>query len=308
MRYKFCADNNITNRQIQCFHNNKPWVTSNLKSLLNQKKKAFGEGDRETTKTLQKELKVKIKNGKQAYKHKLEQQLQQDGVRQAWAGMKKITGMEGKGGQLPDGDKDLADELNLFFNRFDSPPPPCLPPVDHAPKPTLSPHPPSITIHPLQVWSELNKLKQGKAPGPDGICPRLLKTCSTQLCEILTHLFNLSLRLQRVPTLWKTSCLVPVPKKKQPRDPNDYRPIALTSHIMKTLERLVLTDIRPRTSKFMDPLQFAYQPNIGVDDALIYMLQRTHAHLDTADANVRIMFFDFSSAFNTIQPELLGEK
>ncbi|KAK0135786.1 putative RNA-directed DNA polymerase from transposon X-element [Merluccius polli] len=56
------------------------------------------------------------------------------------------------------------------------------------------------------------------------------------------------------------------------------------------------------------PLQFVYHPNIGVDDALIYLLQRVYAHLDTSDAVVRIMFFDFSSAFNTIQPELLGEK
>ena len=58
----------------------------------------------------------------------------------------------------------------------------------------------------------------------------------------------------------------------------------------------------------MDPLQFAYQPNISVDDALIYMLQRAYTHLDTPDATVRITFFDFSSAFNTIQPQLLGEK
>lgn len=56
----------------------------------------------------------------------------------------------------------------------------------------------------------------------------------------------------------------------------------------------------------MDPLQFAYQPNIGVDDALIYMMQRTYSHLDTLDATVKIMYFDFSSAFNTIQPLLLG--
>ncbi|KAJ8245319.1 hypothetical protein GJAV_G00269510 [Gymnothorax javanicus] len=72
--------------------------------------------------------------------------------------MKKITGMEGKGGQLPDGDKDLADDLNLFFNRFDSPPHPCLHPVEHAPKPTLSPHPPPITIHPLQI-SDIKEVK-----------------------------------------------------------------------------------------------------------------------------------------------------
>lgn len=58
----------------------------------------------------------------------------------------------------------------------------------------------------------------------------------------------------------------------------------------------------------VNPLQFAYQPNISVEDALIYMLHRAHAHLDNAGATVRTIILDFTSAFNTIQPQLLGEK
>ncbi|KAI3368527.1 hypothetical protein L3Q82_025539, partial [Scortum barcoo] len=38
----------------------------------------------------------------------------------------------------------------------------------------------------------------------------------------------------------------------------------------------------------MDTLQFAYQPNISVDDALIYMLHRTYTHLDTPDASAAV--------------------
>lgn len=40
---KFCTDANIPSRVIQCFPNNKPWVTSNLKVLLNQKKRLLGQ-------------------------------------------------------------------------------------------------------------------------------------------------------------------------------------------------------------------------------------------------------------------------
>ncbi|KAI3352397.1 hypothetical protein L3Q82_005355 [Scortum barcoo] len=40
------------------------------------------------------------------------------------------------------------------------------------------------------------------------------------------------------------SCLVPVLKKSRPSDPADYRPVALTSHVMKVLERLVLAQLR----------------------------------------------------------------
>lgn len=58
----------------------------------------------------------------------------------------------------------------------------------------------------------------------------------------------------------------------------------------------------------MNPLQFAYQLNIGVDDAVIYLLHQAFSHLESARRTVRVMFFDFSSAFNTIQPSVLRGK
>ena len=173
---------------------------------------------------------------------------------------------------------------------------------------TSSASPSTLSVSCNQVKKQLEKLNQNKAAGPDGVCPRVLKTCSLQLCPILQHLFNTSLRQKTVPVLWKTSCLVPVPKKPQPAEPNDYRPVALTSHIMKVLERLLLAHLNKQVSTFQDPLQFAYRNGLGVEDAIIYLLHRAHSHLDQSGSTLRVMFFDFSSAFNTIQPALLCEK
>lgn len=81
-------------------------------------------------------------------------------------------------------------------------------------------------------------------------------------------------------SLWKTSCVVCVPKVKHPTEFKDFRPIALTSYIKKTLEKLVLSYLRLKMWPFIDSLQFAYEPYIlGVDDALIYMLHRVYVHL-----------------------------
>ncbi|XP_049904317.1 insulin-induced gene 2 protein isoform X1 [Epinephelus moara] len=71
---------------------------------------------------------------------------------------------------------------------------------------------------------------------------------------------------------------------------------------------LVLSRLRPVVGPSMDPLQFAYQPGIGVDEAVIFLLHRALSHLEKPGSSVRIMFFDFSSAFNTIQPALLRDK
>jgi len=97
-------------------------------------------------------------------------------------------------------------------------------------------------------------------------------------------------------------------KKSRPSDPVDYKPVALTCHVMKVMDRLVLAQLRPHVRTVLDHFQFAYQPHLGVDDAVIYLLQRAHMHLDGGGDTVRITLFDFSSAFNAIQPLLLGEE
>ena len=168
--------------------------------------------------------------------------------------------------------------------------------------------PPPCIITADQVRGELRKLRPKKAAGPDKVCRRLLKTCAAELGEPLQHVFNFSLQLGSVPTLWKTSCIVPVQKKTRPSELNDFRPVALTSHLMKTLERLLLRHLRPKVQHAQDPLQFAYRTGVGVEDAILYLLHRAHSHLDKGAGTVRILFLDFSSAFNTIQPLILQNK
>ena len=102
--------------------------------------------------------------------------------------------------------------------------------------------------------------------------------------------------------------MVPVPKTPRAKDLSSFRPVALTSHLMKTLERLVLGHLRSSVNSALDPLQFAYRPGIGVEDAIISLLHRGLSHLEKPGTSVRILFFDFSSAFNTIQPRILKDK
>lgn len=73
-------------------------------------------------------------------------------------------------------------------------------------------------------------------------------------------------------------------------------------------ERLLLHLLRPKVHHALNPLQFAYQDKVGVKDAILYLLHSSRCFLDKGNGVVRIMFFYFSSAFNTIQPLLLSEK
>uniref|UniRef100_A0A8C6PEI1 Reverse transcriptase domain-containing protein n=1 Tax=Nothobranchius furzeri TaxID=105023 RepID=A0A8C6PEI1_NOTFU len=61
-------------------------------------------------------------------------------------------------------------------------------------------------------------------------------------------------------------------------------------------------------SPLLDPLQFAYRANRSVDDAINLALHFILQHLDSPGTYARILFVDFSSAFNTILPALLQDK
>ncbi|TWW77337.1 putative RNA-directed DNA polymerase from transposon BS [Takifugu flavidus] len=143
-------------------------------------------------------------------------------------------------------------------------PPPLLPPPPPLPLltsllPPFHPLPPPTTPIPLLSPSPHPPCIPLLSPSPHPPCLTADQTCAAELGEPLQRVFNLSLELGKVPTLWKTSCIIPVPKKNRPSELNDFWPVALTSHLMKTLERLFLNLLRPQVQHAEDSLQFAYR-------------------------------------------------
>ena len=77
---------------------------------------------------------------------------------------------------------------------------------------------------------------------------------------------------------------------------------------MKIFERIVLRHLKIATSNILDPFQFAYRANRCVEDAVSLMIHYVLEHLEKPKSYVRIMFVDYSSAFNTIIPSKLYNK
>jgi hypothetical protein len=147
-----------------------------------------------------------------------------------------------------------------------------------------------------------------KGYGPDGSPGHVLKACLDQLSGFFTDIFNLSLTEFVIPTCFKQTTIVPVPKEAKVTCLNEYRPVALTSLAMKCFERLVMAHINSILPDTLDPLQFAYRPNRSTDDAISIALHTALSHLDKRNTYVRMLFIDYSSDFNTIVPTKLITK
>lgn len=76
----------------------------------------------------------------------------------------------------------------------------------------------------------LTTINSRKATGPDNIPGRVLKDCAEELKEVFTDVFNTSLKQATVPSCFKATTIIPVPKKPVPSCFNDYRPGTDTHH------------------------------------------------------------------------------
>ncbi len=300
----------IPTRTRLTYNNDKPWFTTKLRQLRQAKEDAYRMGDKILYKQAKYTLEKEIRVAKRNYSGKLRNKLSSSDSASVWKGMKDFTNYKTPSPSTVE-NQQLADDLNDFCCRFEKTPhtrPEHLSTQPLTPPATpLSPTP-ALKISEDDVRQVFIKNKRRKAPGPDGVSPACLKSCADQLAPIFTQIFNRSLELCEVPSCFKRSTIIPVPKKPKITGLNDYRPVALTSVVMKSFERLVLTYLKASTGPLLDPLQFAYRANRSVDDAVNMGLHFILQHLDRPGTYVRILFVDFSSAFNTIIPDTLQNK
>ena len=78
------------------------------------------------------------------------------------------------------------------------------------------------------------------SPGSDTVHYQLLKHLPEKSLLLLLFVFNTIWITQDFPTSWRDAIIIPIPKPgKDSSNPCNYRPIALTSCLCKTMERMV---------------------------------------------------------------------
>jgi len=92
-----------------------------------------------------------------------------------------------------------------------------------------------------RVTEAIRSFDADKAPGIEGIRPCFLQQGIEELVELLSQVYKACLQYGYVPQIWRRAKVVFIPKPgKESYDlPGSFRPICLTSILLKTLERLV---------------------------------------------------------------------
>ncbi|XP_044571266.1 uncharacterized protein LOC123257210, partial [Drosophila ananassae] len=89
-------------------------------------------------------------------------------------------------------------------------------------------------------WA-IESFKPFKSPGPHGIIPAQLSRAGINLRKWIKKIFSTVFTTGMVPKAWLCTKVVFIPKAGKPSHctPKDYRPISLSSFLLKTMERLL---------------------------------------------------------------------
>jgi hypothetical protein len=162
----FCVSMIVPSKCITIYANNKPWVTKEVKLLLNDKKRALSFHDRAKLKDVQKALSEHIAEAKKNYRLKVEDMFKSNNSKEAWKGLKMLCDYQTKTSNADPTDiNNYVNELNKFYNRFDGRD--FSKECEEILNVVKGTNDSRIVVTREDVTRSINRMKIGKSSGPD---------------------------------------------------------------------------------------------------------------------------------------------
>ncbi|CAH1259285.1 Hypp2230 [Branchiostoma lanceolatum] len=157
--------------------------------------------------------------------------------------------------------------------------------------------------------SKIWKLNPGKASGPDGISPRILKEPCEELADPLTRIFQKSLQERTVPDDWRHANVAPIFKKGQRYDKANYRPISLTCICSKIMEHIVCSNLMKHAEhhNLFYKLQNGFRPGRSCETQLLESIHEVTTNMQNG-LQTDVCVLDFSKAFDKVGHKRLIRK
>ena len=144
-------------------------------------------------------------------------------------------------------------------------------------------------------------LSDTASTGMDNISSKMLKLSRKTISGVLAEIFNNSITMSSFPAQWKQAVAIPIFKKGDVTDVNNYRPISLLPVLSKVFEKIIAAQFcqHIENSCILSPSQFGFRLGRSTESALL----RLSKLLFTARQNGRftsLTTIDFSKAFDCI--------
>ena len=159
------------------------------------------------------------------------------------------------------------------------------------------------------ISAQLRSLKASKLCGLENISPRLFKDSAEIIAKPLTKIINLCLSLSTVPRNWKSARVVPLYKKGNSNDMDNYRPISVLPVACKLLERAVQRQLYQYLTEhqLFSTYQCGFRKNHSTESAAISFTDSIGRGMDQGLLTGSV-FIDLRKAFDTVDHYILLRK
>lgn len=164
-----------------------------------------------------------------------------------------------------------------------------------------------ISINYDNVLKELEHVNTHKGAGSDGIHPILISQCAKELATPITIIFHASIQTGTFPSIWKKSIITPIPKNNRKDRIDEYRPISKLCVLGKILEKIVTAQMSYSFRNLITEEQHGFFKHRSVDTNMVTFTDFLLKAMDN-NAQVDVVYTDFSKAFDKISHDLLLEK
>ena len=166
-----------------------------------------------------------------------------------------------------------------------------------------------IEVTRKKVEDAIDDLDENSTAGPDGIPAIFLKKTKKAISKPLALLLRKSIDEGAIYELFKMAYVTPIHKGGSRQKPEQYRPVSLTSHIMKIFERVIKKEIMKHLTEneMFNKGQHGFVPGRSTQTQL---LSHFNDIFDTLAEGKRLdtVYLDFAKAFDKVDHEILLEK
>ena len=155
-----------------------------------------------------------------------------------------------------------------------------------------------------EMEAALKKTKTKGAPGSDDIPPSFLKNLGPKASKHLLDILNESFRSGKVPRVWRHAVIIPLIKAGKPSSQlSSYRPISLTSCVVKLLERMLCARLYylAETNGWICSTQAGFRKNQSTEDQVIRITQGISDGFQSKPAKRTVLaMLDYSKAYDKV--------
>ena len=160
-----------------------------------------------------------------------------------------------------------------------------------------------------ELQSAIKKMKGKGAAGPDNIPPSFLKSLGLLALQELLSIFNPSFSLAHCPRIWRVATIIPLLKaQKSPSEVASFRPISLTSCVVKLLERIIADHLYyiAETNNMFSRFQAGFRKGRSCEDQITCIVQAIEDGFQQRPMQCSVLtLLDFSKAYDTVWREKL---